>query len=235
MVAKKIPNIITLCNLLCGCMSITYAFQGHLRIAACFILLAAVFDFLDGVAARIFNAQSPMGGELDSLSDVVSFGVAPSVIAYLMLASQAMWGHYWACLAFVMAAASSYRLARFNVGASEDFFRGMPTPANAMFWAALALHGNAEGDVLKGGYLLALVAVMSFLLVSNYRMFSFKMKDRSWRAQKVVYVFMGLVVILFVLFGFLGLAGAIVMYPFFSWLHFYLKSRNLKNFSQNEI
>lgn len=228
MLVKKIPNILTLCNLLCGCMSMTYAFSGHLRVASCFIFLAAVFDFLDGLVARWLDARSPIGGQLDSLSDVVSFGVAPSVLAYLMLSSQPSWGHYWACTAFVMAAASAYRLARFNICHDEDSFRGMPVPANGIFWASLAFHAGNAGVFLKGGYLLALVAVMSFLLVCNYRMFSFKIRNRSWQAQKVVYVFSGTAIVLFALFGFLGLAGTVILYPFFSWVHFQMESRETR-------
>lgn len=228
MFVKKIPNILTICNLLCGCMSIAYASGGHLRIAACFVFVAAAFDLLDGMAARWLDAKSSVGRELDSLSDVVSFGVAPSFLAYLMLSLQPSWGHYWACVAFVMTAASAYRLARFNVEEDNVFFKGMPTPANAIFWASLVLHACHEGVFLKGGYLLALVVVMSFLLVCDYRMFSFKVKDRSWRVQRVVYVFTATAVVLFSLFGFLGLAVTVFLYPFFSWVHFYIEARNIR-------
>ena len=229
MFAKKIPNILTLCNLLCGCMSVAYAFGGHLRIAAGFIFVAAVFDFLDGMAARLLNARSPIGRELDSLSDVVSFGVAPSVLAYLMLYLQPEWGHYWACAAFVMAAASAYRLAKFNVEEESPAFKGMPTPANAIFWASLVLHACHEGIFLKGGYLLALVAVMSFWLVCHYRMFSFKLKSLSWQGQQTVFIFVATAIVLFALFGFLGLAVTVFLYPFFSWVHFYIEARNNRN------
>lgn len=229
MFAKKIPNILTLCNLLCGCMSIAYAFGGHLRMACAFIFIAAVFDFCDGMAARLLDAKSAIGRELDSLSDVVSFGVAPSVLAYMMLALQPAWGHYWACIAFVMAAASAYRLAKFNTEDDSDFFRGVPTPANAIFWASLALHACHEGVFLKGYYLLVLVFVMSFLLVCNYRMFSFKIQNRSWQAQRVVYLFLATAIVLFALFGFLGLAVTVFLYPLFSWVHFYMESRNIGN------
>lgn len=230
MFVKKIPDILTLCNLLCGCMSVVYAFDGHMYIASGFIFLAAVFDFLDGAVARLLRAESALGGELDSLADVLSFGLAPSVLAYHMLAEQPAWGHYWAYTAFIMVAASAYRLARFNTDKTEyDFFRGMPTPANAIFWASLALHTGQGSIFLKGACLLAFIAIMSFLLVCNFRMFSFKIKNRSWQAQKVVYVFVGAAIVLFSLFSFLGLAGTILMYPLFSWLHFYTDSRNFRN------
>lgn len=211
-------------------MSVVYAFNDHIGMASGFIFLAAVFDFLDGFAARCLNAHSAIGGEMDSLSDVISFGLAPSVLAYLMLAGQPAWGHYWACVAFIMVASSAYRLARFNTTQEEhDFFRGMPTPANAIFWASVALYVGYEGSALKGGYLLALVIVMSLLLVCNFPMFSFKIKDRSWQAQRVVYVFIGVAIVLFALFGFLGLAATILLYPLFSWIHFYTQKRNFRN------
>lgn len=229
MCAKKIPDILTLCNLLCGCLSVVYAFGGHLAIAAIFIFVASVFDFFDGMAARLLDAKSSLGRELDSLSDVVSFGVAPAALVYIMLLSQPEWGHYWACVAFVMTAASAYRLAKFNVAEESGSFRGMPTPANAIFWASLALHADPDGVFLKGGCLLALVVVMSLLLVCNYRMFSFKLKHLSWQGQKVVYLFIATAIVLFALFGFLGLAVTIFLYPFFSWVHFYMEERNTTN------
>ncbi|MEG1497971.1 MAG: CDP-diacylglycerol--serine O-phosphatidyltransferase [Bacteroidales bacterium] len=222
MIRKQIPNILTLCNLLCGCLSILSIFSGRIYWAAVFIFIAAVFDLLDGFFARLLRAYSPIGKELDSLSDVVSFGVAPSFIAYQMMQTQSLFCIYLPYLVFLMAAASAYRLAKFNIDTEQTaFFKGMPTPANALFWAALALHWANKGVVLNGYYLLALSIIFSFLLICNLKMFAFKAKDWSWQSQKIIYIFLVIVLALFIIYGALGLAIAIVFYPVCSWVHFH--------------
>lgn len=231
MFRKEIPNILTLCNLLCGCASIYSVFSVDFRWAALFIFMAAVFDLFDGMVARFLGVSGPLGGELDSLADVVSFGVAPSFIAFKMISVQGEWLHYAAFSVWVMAACSAYRLARFNIDSGQkNSFRGMPTPANAVFWAALAMYGFQKGVFLHSYYLLAIALIMSFLLVSNFRMFAFKSRDWSWSVQKMIYLFLMAAAVLIGIFGFLGLAAAIILYPFFSWLHFsYRRYKELDN------
>lgn len=223
MLKKEIPNILTLCNLLCGCASVVCTFSSHLYWASWFIGIAAVFDLLDGMVARILRVSGNMGAQLDSLADVVSFGVAPSVIAYNMLRSQLLMPEALCFAVFVMAAASAYRLARFNTEPSQKgAFFGMPTPANALFWAALNLYWFREGVVLNAWYLLVLSLLMSFLLVCRLRMFALKGRDWSWRAKRFVYMYAIVCVILLCVFGSLGLAVDVLLYPCFSILHFRL-------------
>lgn len=228
MFKKEIPNILTLCNLLCGCASVVCTFSSNLYWASWFIGIAAVFDLFDGMVARILRVSGDMGKELDSLADVVSFGVAPSVIAYNMLRSQLLMPNAVCFVVFVMVAASAYRLARFNTDPRQKgFFLGMPVPVNALFWAALNLYWFREGVVLNAWYLLVLSLLMSFLLVCRLRMFAFKGKDWSWKAKRFVYIYMMVSVTLLFVFGSLGLAVDVLLYPCFSILHF--------RFSENPV
>lgn len=226
MLKKEIPNILTLCNLLCGCASVVCTFSSHLYWASWFIGIAAVFDLFDGMVARILRVSGPMGAELDSLADVVSFGVAPAFIAYNMLRSQFLMPDAVCFIAFVMVAASAYRLAKFNTDPSQKgSFSGMPTPANALFWASLNLYWFQKGVVINAWYLLALTLLMAFLLVCRLRMFSFKGKDWSWQGRKFIYIYLMVAVILLFVFGSLGLAVDVLLYPCFSVLHFRLSPK----------
>jgi CDP-diacylglycerol---serine O-phosphatidyltransferase len=147
-----IPNTITSLNVFSGCISITFAFNGQLEIAAYFIFLAAVFDFFDGFTARLLDAYSQMGKELDSLADMVSFGVAPAAILYqIMLASILEYDlppfiqTYLPLLAFLLAIFSALRLAKFNLDERQHLtFIGLATPPNAMFFAALIFISESE-------------------------------------------------------------------------------------------
>ncbi|MBL4624657.1 MAG: CDP-alcohol phosphatidyltransferase family protein [Flavobacteriales bacterium] len=146
---KAIPNSLTLCNLICGCLGIVCAFNQQLEWAGYFIGIAAIFDFLDGFAARMLNAKSAIGGQLDSLADMVTFGVLPGIILFQLLSisfgeyfiefSQRPFNHIIVqCLAFLIVAFSAVRLAKFNVDESQsDSFVGMPTPAIAIFIGSL--------------------------------------------------------------------------------------------------
>src|SRR5690554_5279073 len=162
---RHIPNSITCLNLISGTFSVIFAIDGHLTLAGLFIGLAAVFDFLDGVAARLLKAYSETGKELDSLADMVSFGLAPGLIVFTLL-EQSIFGINqpflqistsglnWVLLfsAFLIPVMSALRLARFNVKQSDvDYFSGLPTPANGMFWASMGmlLEANEYKDLLN--------------------------------------------------------------------------------------
>ena len=148
---KAIPNTLTLCNLICGCLGIVFAFNQQLEWAGYLIGIAAVFDFLDGFAARLLNAKSPIGGQLDSLADMVTFGVLPGVIIFQLLSIS--FGEYFVefsqrpithiavqCIGFLIVTFSALRLAKFNIDdAQSDSFIGMPTPAIAIFIGSLPI------------------------------------------------------------------------------------------------
>lgn len=148
---KAIPNTLTLCNLICGCLGIVFAFNQQLEWAGYLIGIAAIFDFLDGFSARLLNAKSPIGGQLDSLADMVTFGVLPGVIMFQLLSIS--FGEYFVefsqrpishiavqCIGFLIVAFSALRLAKFNIDETQsDSFIGMPTPAIAIFIGSLPI------------------------------------------------------------------------------------------------
>lgn len=230
---RHIPNGITCMNLFCGCLSIVVSFNGQLAMAAYFIFAAAVFDFLDGFAARWLKAYSSIGKELDSLADAVSFGVAPASILFMMLLSAVAAqgfsteiytiGWFIALSAFIMAVFSALRLAKFNIDTRQtDSFIGLPTPANALFICSLSFIAREAGSiafvVTNMYFLLAVILVFSYLLVSELPLFSLKFKSFDWGNNKVRYVFLGLSVILLVIWHWAGLALVILTYILLSVL-----------------
>ena len=208
---KQIPNIFTLLNLICGCIAIVYTMQNGITIqydeagaqfidiseklwmASLFICIAAVVDFLDGFVARLFNASSEMGKQLDSLADVVSFGVAPSMIIYQFLRMSYASNEggidtsvFLLAPAFVMAAAGAYRLARFNIDTTQQYgFKGVPIPAAGLLIASLPLiYWNSTNETIIGLltnklFLYALVFVVSGLMVSKLPLMALKFKSLS--------------------------------------------------------
>lgn len=216
-----VPNLLTLCNLLCGCVGIWLLFAGHPGAAGVLVFVAALFDVFDGMVARMLGVSGPLGVQLDSLADVVSFGVLPSFMAFTMMRAQAL--DVWAFAAFLMTLCSAYRLAKFNIDpAQKKHFSGMPTPVNAVFWASLCLHQARSGQVLGGYYVLILSLMFAALLVCPWRMFSLKSKDWSWRGRKFFYLYVALSLVAVCVSGFLGLCMAVVFYPVFSYLHYHV-------------
>ena len=189
MIKKHIPNFITSLNLFSGCIAIYLAFQGNYEGAFIAILLSAVFDFFDGFAARLLKAYSPMGKELDSLADVVSFGVAPGAIVFLLLSeiNISVWLPY---LAFLIPVFSALRLAKFNIDERQtSSFIGLPTPANAIFWAGLGF-SYADFFMSNVWILVALTLLSSYLLIAEIPMFALKFKNKAWSTNKTQYLFL---------------------------------------------
>ena len=194
---KHIPNTITCCNLICGCIATHYAFNNNLHLALLFIIYGAVFDFFDGFAARLLHVSSPIGKELDSLADDVTFGFAPAACVFTLLetSNQAVHIHgYLPYVAFLIAAFSALRLAKFNLDERQTTsFIGLPTPANALFWSALAykLHcSDLLGESWMLAILLAGVLLSCWLLVAEIPMFALKFKSYALRDNKLRYGFM---------------------------------------------
>ena len=228
-----VPNLLTLCNLLCGCVGIWLLFAGHPGAAGVLVFVAALFDVFDGMVARMLGVSGPLGVQLDSLADVVSFGVLPSFMAFTMMRSQAL--DVWAFAAFLMTLCSAYRLAKFNIDpAQKKHFSGMPTPVNAVFWASLCLHQARSGQVLGGYYVLILSLMFAALLVCPWRMFSLKSKDWSWRGRKFFYLYVALSLVAVCVSGFLGLCMAVVFYPVFSYLHYHVGGNGEHNPESDE-
>lgn len=220
-ITKYIPNTITCFNLASGCFATIMALQGDLKAAIIWIIIAAIFDFSDGLAARLLKAYSPLGKELDSLSDIVSFGVAPGMSLYVLLAtavgSLEISGISWLpYLAFVIPVFSGLRLAKFNVDERQSTsFIGMPVPAHALLWGSLSyvLQPFITNHAL---YILiaCLIASMatSYLLVSEIPMFSMKVKSLKWKGNELRYILIVCGLLFLLLFGFLGIAGTMLLY-----------------------
>lgn len=194
---RHIPNFLTCCNLLCGCLGVVFALEGRSFPAAYFVWISCMFDFLDGFAARVLKVSSPIGKELDSLADMVSFGLLPSIVVYNMLVATNA-PAYIPYLAFSIAIFSALRLAIFNVDERQtDSFRGLPTPANALLITALPLLTGGVAILLEKYWVLCLVALLSsYLLVSGIDLFALKFKNFTWQDNKVRFTFLVLSVLL---------------------------------------
>lgn len=207
-------------SLVSGCIATVMALQGNLLWAAIWIIIAAVFDFMDGFAARLLKAYSPMGKELDSLSDMVSFGVAPGMIVFWMLSQAGLplgeIGRYIPYLAFVIPAFSGLRLAKFNIDERQTTsFIGMPVPAHALFWASAGYSLVPLAQVKPVLFIVVTLVVAlatSLLLVSEIPMFSLKVKSVAWKGNERRYILVGCAVLFVALFGMLGIAGTILLY-----------------------
>lgn len=222
-IVRNIPNAITSCNLFCGCIASYMAFQGDFEMALLFIVLGAVFDFFDGMSARLLKVSSPIGKQLDSLADDITFGLAPSAIVFSLFKEVETPGflqpvaHLLPYTAFLISVFSALRLAKFNIDERQtSSFIGMPTPANALFWSSLALGVHNNQDLFAGYFnsfsLLVLVIVMSLLLVAEIPMFSLKFKNLSWSSNKVSYIFLVICIPLLVCFKISGLSAVIIWY-----------------------
>jgi CDP-diacylglycerol--serine O-phosphatidyltransferase len=217
---KQIPNLFTLLNLFFGSTAIIFTLQNGIIIssdpngsqlidipekiwmASLFIGLAAVVDFLDGFVARLFKASSEMGKQLDSLADLVSFGVAPAMIMYQFLRlsyAQTEGGMevslFWLLLSLLLPCAAAYRLARFNLDASQSFsFKGLPVPATGIFIASLpVIYWNVNQKwvldlLLNKWFLYAVIVLLSYLMVSTLPMMSLKFKDFTVKNNLVKYI-----------------------------------------------
>lgn len=187
---RHIPNVLTSCNLLCGCLGILFVLEGREMPAAYFVWAACVFDFLDGFSARTLKVGSPIGKELDSLADVVSFGLLPAVVMYKLWNGDA--GGYLPYLSFSIVIFSALRLAIFNIDETQrDSFRGLPTPANALLITSLPLQTGWAAEWLdKPWVLVVIIALSSWLLVSPIGLFALKFKNFKWRDNKMTFTFL---------------------------------------------
>lgn len=231
-IKKYIPNTITSLNLLSGCISVVFAFEGYLMFAVYMIFAAAIFDFLDGMSARLLNAYSNIGKELDSLADLVSFGVAPSVIIFHLM-KIALFGTVhmppfenlstyqilFLLIPFVIAVLSGIRLAKFNVDERQtESFIGLAVPANALFFVSfyfisISCQNQIILGLLKNEIALGIVTFLfSLLLVAEFPMFSLKVKNLGWSSNKIRYIFIVLSAILLILLHTIAIPVIILLY-----------------------
>ena len=211
-IKNSIPNTVTCLNLFSGCIACVMAFEAKYELALLFIALSSIFDFFDGLLARMLNAHSIIGKDLDSLADDVSFGVAPSLIVFSLFkemyypASMEFIAPYLPYLAFLISVFSALRLAKFNNDTRQtSSFVGLPVPANALFWGSLVAGAHPV-------YLLILVCLFSGLLVSEIPMFSLKFKNLSWNDNKISFIFLIICIPLLIFLGISSFAAIIVWY-----------------------
>lgn len=226
-ITKQIPNTLTCCNLMSGCIATGAAFHGNMEWAVIMIIIGAVFDFFDGMSARLLHVSSPIGKELDSLADVVTFGVAPSAMIFYMF-SQVVYPDFLEPLrsilpysAFLMAAFSALRLAKFNLDERQtSYFIGLPTPANALFWGSLIIgnRGFLISEKFNAAFLFLFMLLFCFLLVAELPLFALKFKNLSWKDNKIKYVFLIGCIPMFAFLKYSSFAAIIVWYLFLSIL-----------------
>jgi CDP-diacylglycerol--serine O-phosphatidyltransferase len=233
---KHIPNTITLLNMLSGCVAVVFALKGYPHISGWLIFLSAILDFFDGFFARILNVQSKTGKELDSFSDLISFGLAPAIIIYVLISSAPCDADNKKTLhsilpfvAFLITICSALRLAKFNTDTRDkEVFYGLPTPANAIFIGSLPLillqdsiFPGISGEPLKSLimhplFLLTLTLLLSFLLISNIKLLSLKFHSFGWAQNRPQYLFLITSLLLMGVFNYTGIPLVIISYFIFS-------------------
>jgi CDP-diacylglycerol--serine O-phosphatidyltransferase len=222
MIKKHIPNALTCANLLSGCVGIVYAFQNRLDIAAYAVLISGIFDFFDGNMARILNVKSPIGKELDSLADMVSFGFLPGVVMFKLLEQSHSTFEYLPFFGFLITIFSCLRLAKFNIDTrqTEDFI-GLNTPMNTLFIVSLPFI-QREYPALIGSTLLlvCLTILMSWLLISEIRIYSLKFGTMSWTDNKIKFVFLIVSAVLIAFLKFAAIPFVLILYILSSFVHF---------------
>ena len=223
---KHIPNILTLLNLFCGCCALVCLFSTDFDTATLFLVVSGVCDFLDGMVARLLNVKSEFGKEVDSLADMVSFGVVPGAIVYMLLHDAQLFMNEFHLLsinalampAFIISAFSCYRLAKFNLDTrqTQDFI-GLNTPSNTMFFIGILyiakenVFGLAH-TIQSPAFLYSLIPLSSFLLISEIPMFSMKIKGMGWKGNESRILFLIISIGLLFWLKWAGLAFVVVFY-----------------------
>ncbi len=227
---KHIPNILTSMNVLSGCIACVMAFNGNYIWVVIWVIIAAIFDFFDGFSARILKAYSPIGKELDSLADMISFGLAPALVVFRLLSDNNVLGSpiyesstesYYIkelipYISFLLVIFSALRLAKFNIDERQTTsFIGLPTPANALFWISLC-YGISTKDEFTQLFcfypIIIMVVVFSLLLTAEIPMFSLKIKSLKLKGNELRYLLVLFMIIAIFYWGILGISAGIVFY-----------------------
>lgn len=246
-IKRHIPNAITCGNLFCGCLAIVSAFNGDLVWSAYLVGIATILDFFDGFAARLLKVSGELGKQLDSLADMVTFGVVPGIVMFKMLAPKVnvafndtnfefIRNDYFQYLAFIITIFSCIRLAKFNIDTRQtNSFIGVPTPANTILICSLPLIQNFQPFVLglntvaiinNTYFLVGLTLLMSYLLIAEIPLFALKFKNFGWPDNKIRYTFLIISVLLLILFQFIVIPFIIFLYIIISVID-NLKNKNI--------
>ena len=252
MIKKHVPNCITLTNLLCGALSIYFLYiSDNVLLPSIFIILGAIFDFFDGLTARLLKVTSAIGKELDSLADVVTFGLAPSLITVEVLKGSLInegfsifTANILGLIPLFMALMSAYRLANFNVDERQTVnFIGLPTPANALLWLSLpmleyfsdkkihlwgiyqeGIYSQIVDILLNPWFIIIFSVLMGIMLIAPINMFSFKFKNFSWQDNKVRFIFLVISVLLIFIFNCFAIPFIILTYIIISLISNFTKN-----------
>ena len=231
MITRHIPNIITLTNLAIGVLAVLLALENQVLFAAWLILLASLLDFLDGFLARILKATSQLGKQLDSFADLISFGMAPSALVYKLMEYSIRGDIFYVGIQdtslperlllfspILLVLFAALRLAEFNISEGSEVFRGMPTPAPAIYFAGAriylvhAMGTDIAGFLLQPLVLLANILVFSFLMIGSIPMFSLKFQDFRWSGNQIRYLFLAFSGILLIILQEIALPVIILIY-----------------------
>ena len=233
---KHIPNILTLLNLLCGSIAVLFAVNNNVVAAALFVFLGIFFDFFDGFAARKLKVSSDLGLQLDSLADMVTSGLVPGIVMFKLLELVVSdWGTVdlsngyniplIPVFGFLITLASAYRLAKFNLDDEQQtYFKGLPTPANALLILSLPLilefqnNDLINGIILNKWFLIAVTILSAYLLNSNIKLFALKFKDFSFKGNSARYIFIILCIVLLIVLKFAAIPVIIILYILMSVL-----------------
>ncbi|PKQ65294.1 CDP-diacylglycerol--serine O-phosphatidyltransferase [Raineya orbicola] len=224
---RHIPNLLTLCNALCGCVGLIWI-EKNILVSSTLVFVAMIFDFADGFVARLLNVKSEIGKQLDSLADAITFGVLPAMLArQLLLRHNHFTENDWITyLPMLIALFSVFRLAKFNVDTRQtDRFIGVPTPANAMLWASFPLILHFQPEIwgfqtqifANSLFLLILVLIMSLLLVAEIPLLALKFKHFRLKGNELRYIFLGVSVVLIILLQFVAVPFIIFSYILLSF------------------
>lgn len=252
---KHIPNILTLLNLFCGCIAVVFAVNSNFTMAAIFVGLGIIFDFLDGLVARLLKVQSDLGIQLDSLADMVTSGVVPGIIMFKLLemavgapemnlisdnwnASFNFRGFtqsYLPLLGFAITLASAYRLARFNIDEDQQtYFKGLPTPANTIFILSLPLiiefqNNDSLSAAILNPYMLIVITIMSCILLNApIKLFALKFKAGGFKTNASRYIFLVLCLVFLIIFRFAAIPPILFIYLGMSYLDEVARRRSTK-------
>lgn len=243
---QHLPNVVTLLNLLSGCIAVLFAINGHFIAAATFVGLGILFDFFDGFIARILNVQSALGVQLDSLADMITSGLVPGIVMYKLISSASGGDSVFSVdqgwnmvldwqggklsiiglVGFLITLASAYRLAKFNIDEDQQaYFKGLPTPANTLLILSLPLILNFQYSVTVANlfsniwFLVGLTLLSCCLLNGNFKLFALKFKTYSFKPNRIRYVFIILSIIALVLFKFIAIPVIIILYILMSLIN----------------
>ncbi len=224
---KHIPNTLTCLNLLSGCVGVILALKGDIVSVTYCVLASGIFDFFDGMVARWLHVKSNIGKELDSLADMVSFGFLPGTILYMLLSEIYIDNAVIPYLGYIVTVFSALRLAKFNLDERQTSdFIGLNTPMNTFYTLSLPYIGTKYPDVVQNPYFLFFsIALTSYLLVSEIKLFSMKFSSLDCGKNKFRYIFLLLALFLFGTFQFIAVPLILVLYFVLSAIHFYQEDK----------